>query len=133
MESFFRQIGPKGVRLLSFGLGSSDPVDRRFRTGRQADPDSRELGDSSPLRPVLACGAFSGFWIARLFGLSTGERRTLSIEVGMQNSGLGTSLATDYFGKTSMVAAPCALSAVMHCLIGGLLAIRWRRNSDPEE
>jgi len=80
-----------------------------------------------------AGGFFLGFWIARLFGLSSGEHRTLSIEVGMQNSGLGTSLATDYFGKTSMVAAPCALSAVMHCLIGGILAIRWRRNSEPEE
>ena len=78
-------------------------------------------------------GFFLGYMIPRIFRERKPVCRTLSIEVGMQNSGLGTSLATDYFGKTSMVAAPCALSAVMHCLIGGILAIRWRRNSEPEE
>ena len=82
---------------------------------------------------ALHLGGFSlGYGMAVLFGLTREERRTLSIEVGMQNSGLGTSLATDYFGKTSMVAAPCALSAVMHCLIGSFLAIRWRRSSGSE-
>ena len=83
---------------------------------------------------ILHFGGFGlGYAMACLFGLSTGERRTLSIEVGMQNSGLGTTLATDHFGKTSMVPAPCALSAVMHCLIGSFLAIRWRRSSGSDE
>ena len=80
----------------------------------------------------LHAGAFSGFLDYSFVWIEFGSGPHSSIEVGMQNSGLGTSLATDYW-ETSMVAAPCALSAVMHCLIGGLLAIRWRRNSDPEE
>jgi BASS family bile acid:Na+ symporter len=80
---------------------------------------------------ALHFGGFSlGYGMAALFGLTRDERRTLSIEVGMQNSGLGTSLASDHFAKTSMVAAPCALSAVMHCLIGSFLAVRWRNRSE---
>ena len=83
---------------------------------------------------ALHLGGFSlGYGMAVLFGFSRDERRTLSIEVGMQNSGLGTTLATDHFGGTSMVPAPCALSAVMHCLIGSFLAIRWRRSSCSED
>lgn len=81
---------------------------------------------------ALHFGGFGlGYAMASLFGLSKGQRRTLSIEVGMQNSGLGMALASKHFSQMPMVPAPCALSAVMHCLIGSFLAIRWRRNTDP--
>jgi len=81
---------------------------------------------------ALHFGGFGlGYAMASLFGLSEGQRRTLSIEVGMQNSGLGMALASKHFSQMPMVPAPCALSAVMHCLIGSFLAIRWRRNPDP--
>jgi len=81
---------------------------------------------------ALHFGGFAlGYAMASLFGLSKGQRRTLSIEVGMQNSGLGMALASKHFSQMPMVPAPCALSAVMHCLIGSFLAIRWRRNPDP--
>ena len=83
---------------------------------------------------ALHLGGFSlGYAIASLFSLSQGERRALSIEVGMQNSGLGTALASKHFASMPMVPAPCALSAVMHCLIGSFLAIRWRRGDPGEE
>ena len=82
---------------------------------------------------ALHFGGFSlGYGMAALFGLTRDEKRTLSIEVGMQNSGFGTSLATDHFAKASMVPAPCALSAVMHCLIGSFLAVRWRNSPGAE-
>lgn len=83
---------------------------------------------------ALHLGGFGlGFAMASLFGLAQGERRTLSIEVGMQNSGLGMALASKHFSQMPMVPAPCALSAVMHCLIGSFLAIRWRCSSEPED
>ena len=59
-------------------------------------------------------------WITRL---AEGDRHTLSIEVGMQNSGLGSALAKQHF--TLLAATPCAISAVYHCLIGSLLAALW--------
>lgn len=52
--------------------------------------------------------------------------RTISIEVGMQNSGLGVVLARANFANPA-TAIPSALSSLFHCLIGSLLAVYWRR------
>jgi BASS family bile acid:Na+ symporter len=65
------------------------------------------------------------------------EARTISIEVGMQNSGLGSGLAkTPAFAaqfanvtQAALAPVPAAISAVWHVLIGSLLAGWWRRRS----
>lgn len=57
-------------------------------------------------------------------------RRTVSIEVGMQNSGLGAALATKHFAQYALAPVPAAISAVYHCLIGSVLAAFWSRG-DP--
>jgi predicted Na+-dependent transporter len=54
-------------------------------------------------------------------------RRTISIEVGMQNSGLGAALATKHFPHLVLAPVPAAISAVYHGLIGSLLAACWRK------
>lgn len=51
--------------------------------------------------------------------------RTISIEVGMQNSGLGVVLAQQNFANP-LVAIPCAISAVFHSLLGSAAAAIWR-------
>lgn len=71
-----------------------------------------------------ALGFLLGYGVAYFAKLAEGDRRTLSIEVGMQNSGLGSALAKQHF--TLLAATPCAISAVYHCLIGSLLAAIWR-------
>lgn len=71
-----------------------------------------------------ALGFLLGYSVGCLTRLAEGDRRTLSIEVGMQNSGLGSALAKQHF--TLLAATPCAISAVYHCLIGSLLAAIWR-------
>ena len=84
-------------------------------------------------------GFFFGFVIPRLIRQKKSVCRTLSIEVGMQNSGLGMALASKHFSAMPMVPAPCALSAVMHCIIGSVLASVWNRENkvaeylDPEK
>ena len=45
------------------------------------------------------CGYALGYFVGRALGLSKAQMRTLSIEVGMQNSGLATSLATMHFAS----------------------------------
>jgi BASS family bile acid:Na+ symporter len=80
---------------------------------------------------TLHTGAFAlGYALARLFGYDQLICRTVSIEVGMQNSGLGTVLATRHFTnpqtQVCLAAVPCALSAVIHSLIGSVLAVGWR-------
>lgn len=75
---------------------------------------------------LLHLGGFGlGYLAARILGLSEADRRTVSIEVGMQNSGLGGLLATKHFPGTA-APVPCAISAVYHSLIGSLLAGYWR-------
>jgi bile acid:Na+ symporter, BASS family len=68
-----------------------------------------------------------GYLFARLAGCGETLRRTISIEVGMQNSGLGAALATRHFPSLAMAPVPAAISAVFHSLIGSLLAAWWRR------
>jgi len=80
---------------------------------------------------LLHLGGFGlGYFAARLFRLSEESSRTISIEVGMQNSGLGTHLATKHFPGT-VAPVPCAISAVYHCIIGSLLAGYWRMKGLP--
>lgn len=79
-----------------------------------------------------------GYLFTRLLGFGVAERRTISIEVGMQNSGLGSSLAsTPAFAaqfsaplQAALAPVPSAVSAVYHVLIGSLLASIWRRLSE---
>lgn len=82
-----------------------------------------------------ACGFALGYGLARMLGLSEIEARTISIEVGMQNSGLGSGLAkTPAFAaqfalasQAALAPVPAAISAVWHVVIGSLLAGWWRR------
>ena len=55
------------------------------------------------------------------------KRRTLSIEVGMQNAGLATVLATQHFRLLPEAAVAAAISCAWHSLSGTLLAGVFRR------
>ncbi len=72
-------------------------------------------------------GFFLGYVLGRLSGFDLGVTRTLSIEVGMQNSGLGAVLAKTRFAAEPLTAVPSALSSICHSLLGSLLAAWWRR------
>jgi len=75
---------------------------------------------------VHAMGFFLGYVLG---GLSSGfgsVARTISIEVGMQNSGLGAVLAQAHFANPLTV-LPSAISAITHCIIGSALAAWWSR------
>ncbi|KAJ4980439.1 hypothetical protein NE237_031276 [Protea cynaroides] len=72
-----------------------------------------------------ASGFFFGYALSRVLGLDTSSSRTVSIEVGMQNSVLGLVLAGQHFGHP-LTAVPCAVSSVTHSIIGSVLAGIWR-------
>lgn len=75
-----------------------------------------------------------GFGLGYLLGgLTSGfgsQARTISIEVGMQNSGLGAVLAQAHFASP-LTAIPSALSAITHCIIGSAAAAWWSRRPIP--
>jgi BASS family bile acid:Na+ symporter len=77
------------------------------------------------------CGFLLGWLIPAAAGQPVAVRRTLSIEVGMQNSGLAVVLARSAFAASPLTALPGAISAVVHAVLGSLLASWWRRRSGP--
>ena len=91
--------------------------------------------EESMLPRALLCAVFSlhaggfsfGYLFSKILKRNKIECRTLAIEVGMQNSGLGMALASKHFPAMHMVPSPCALSAVVHCLIGSFLAVLWKK------
>lgn len=76
-----------------------------------------------------AVGYALGYAAARAFGVSRADRRTISIEVGLQNAGLGSTLAAHYL--SAAVAAPCAVATFWHTISGSLLAMYWRLRGFP--
>ena len=78
---------------------------------------------------LLHAGGFAlGWGLSRLARQNERTARTISIEVGMQNSGLGVVLAQRHF-PDPLSALPGAISSVVHSLIGSLLAGWWRWRS----
>lgn len=69
-------------------------------------------------------GMSAGYGAAWWLGYEEKVRRTLAIEVGMQNSGLAVALAVKHF--TPMAALPGAVFSVWHNLSGSALASWWR-------
>ena len=71
-------------------------------------------------------GFLLGYIFSKIFNYDSILSRTISIEVGMQNSGLGVVLAKVNF-VDPLVMVPSALSSLSHSLIASLLAWYWRR------
>jgi BASS family bile acid:Na+ symporter len=68
------------------------------------------------------CGLGLGWLIGRLLRLPDSKRRAISIEVGMQNSGLASSLATLHFAAYPMATIPGAVFSVWHNISGAIVA-----------
>lgn len=73
------------------------------------------------------CGLGLGYLIGCLLGLSMSKKRAISIEVGMQNSGLASSLATIHFAAYPLATIPGAIFSVWHNLSGAAVAYLYRR------
>jgi BASS family bile acid:Na+ symporter len=75
-----------------------------------------------------ALGFLFGYFLARFLGSNDVIAKTISIEVGMQNSGLGVVLARQNF-SSPLVAIPSAISSLFHSLIASMLAGVWRKKN----
>ena len=67
-------------------------------------------------------GLAVGYGIGRMLGLSHAKRTAISIEVGMQNSGLASGLATLHFAAFPLATIPGAVFSVWHNISGALMA-----------
>lgn len=76
-------------------------------------------------------GLLLGYGAAHLFHMEPPKARAVSIEVGMQNSGLAASLAILYFGPAAAI--PGAIFSVWHNLSGSLVANYFVRKDEKSE
>lgn len=86
-----------------------------------------------------ALGYLLGYGVGHLYKFSTAKKRTMSIEVGMQNAGMATVLARNFFANEAMIAMnpmaalaviPCAISCAYHSISGTVLANLYRLYDD---
>jgi BASS family bile acid:Na+ symporter len=78
------------------------------------------------------CGLSLGYLVGRLLGLAEPKKRAVSIEVGMQNSGLASSLASLHFAAYPLATIPGAIFSVWHNISGSLVARFYAATSLPD-
>ena len=79
------------------------------------------------------CGLALGYWIGLLLRLTHPKRSAISIEVGMQNSGLASSLANIHFAAFPMATIPGAIFSVWHNISGALVAKMYSMKEESDE
>ena len=72
-------------------------------------------------------GYAAGFGLGKLLRLPPAKVKALSIEIGMQNSGLATSLAKTTFSALPMATVPGVIFSVWHNFSGAILSGIYRR------
>lgn len=72
-------------------------------------------------------GMTAGYGVGTFFKMETARRRTLCIEIGMQNAGLGTMLALEHFGEQSAI--PTAIFVFICIITASLISEFWSRQS----
>ena len=95
-----------------------------------ANAERIETSSAALLTVLLALnlgGYVSGFTAGKAMRLPEAMRRALTLEVGMQNAGLGTVLATQLFESRDIVTLPPAMYTFGCMLTGAILAQFWGR------
>ncbi|MFT8318771.1 MAG: bile acid:sodium symporter family protein [Sporolactobacillus sp.] len=72
-----------------------------------------------------------GFAFSRLLGMNHPKSRAITFEVGMQNSGLGVSLAMAFFSPAAAI--PGTLFSVWHNMSGSTLASYWAAKTERDQ
>lgn len=73
-------------------------------------------------------GYVLGYGFAKLFGMNLSKRKAVTLETGMQNSGLGAALAAAHFNP--IAAVPSAIFSVWHNISGSVLATWFSKRED---
>lgn len=79
---------------------------------------------------INLAGYFAGWFVGGAAKLPEACRRALTLEVGMQNAGLGTALAVTLYGEDSLATIPTAAYTFGCMLTGTILAVFWQRGGE---
>ncbi len=77
-------------------------------------------------------GLALGYTVAKLLRMSRAKAKAVSVEVGMQNSGLASSLALTSFAQYPLAAVPGAVFSVWHNISGAIVARVYSSISDKD-
>ncbi|MHC4315646.1 MAG: bile acid:sodium symporter family protein [Planctomycetota bacterium] len=87
--------------------------------------------------PILAAGVIlniygmsAGYGVASLFRMANKRRRTLAIEIGMQNAGLGVILALEQFNERTAI--PAAIFVFICIITASIMAEVWQKRQVKE-
>jgi len=69
----------------------------------------------------------AGYGIGSIFRMNIRRRRTLAIEIGMQNAGLGTTLALAHFGEKAAI--PDAIFVFICIITASVMAELWQKTA----
>lgn len=78
-------------------------------------------------------GLLLGFVLGKIFHLDLAKCKCLSIEIGMQNSGLGVALANAHFAAMPLAALPSAVFSFWHNVSGAVIANIYARIKDKND
>ena len=78
-------------------------------------------------------GYACGYLLGKVLKLPVSKKKALSVEIGMQNSGLATSLAGTAFPDLAMATVPGAIFSVWHNISGAILANIYQKLEEKPE
>jgi len=78
-----------------------------------------------------AFALLTGYYTAKAARLPERDRRAVSLEVGIQNSGFGLALVFNFFGGLGGMAIVAAWWGIWHIVVGLTLSTWWRRHPPP--
>ena len=129
----------KAPTRVSATIGGKEIILETGRVATQAHGSvTIQCGGTVVLVTVLAValhhvlGLLAGYVTAKVFRFNEKKVRTLSLEVGLQNSGLSCTLAKTAFPDT-MAILPCVIATVVHQIIGPIVASMFAAKPLPEE
>ncbi len=121
INSLFRNTVEKGIKVLPL----ISVVSIVLIVGGVVSVSSQRIMETGLLVMVVVMlhnmlGYTLGYLIGKVLGMNLAKTKAVSIEVGMQNSGLATSLAMLHFGAAAAI--PGAIFSVWHNISGSLAA-----------
>ncbi len=121
INSLFRNTVEKGIKVLPL----ISVVSIVLIVGGVVSVSSQRIMETGLLVMVVVMlhnmlGYTLGYFIGKVLGMNLAKTKAVSIEVGMQNSGLATSLAMLHFGAAAAI--PGAIFSVWHNISGSLAA-----------
>jgi BASS family bile acid:Na+ symporter len=125
---------PKVTKLVTPYLPAFSSLAIAFTVGIVVSHNATRLLDGGMLVVLVVIlhnllGLSTGYLAGRLLRLEKPKNVALSIEVGMQNSGLASSLAVTHFAAYPLASIPGAIFSVWHNISGAMAAKLYSRNS----